>query len=399
MLLKRIRDEKVGREAVLLATCNRVELYTVPQPGQDPDSLARWLAASVGVNHRHALPHMYRYREQDALQHIFRVISSLDSMIIGEPQIVAQVKEAYRLAAASDAAGPILHRVMDSALSVAKRVRTETDIAREAVSIGRAGVELARQILGELEGSSALLIGAGAHGKLVAKNLFSHGLRELIIANRTFSRASALAEQFGAAAIPLDDISRYLERVDIVLTSTGAGRTLIRRRDLAGVLRKRRYRPMVLIDLSVPRVIDPDVNALDAVFRFDVDDLSQITDRGRQRRLDAAREAEQIVSGEVERLWKAVIGETYNQAIGQLPRRADAIRRAELERAARVLDKLDPADRKTIDAMTRAIVKKILHQPMMTARRLAREGDGDQLARLLEALTDTPDPEEGGPHG
>ena len=395
VLLRRLRDDGLGREGVLLSTCNRVELYTVPQQGQDPEALARWLAGVAGVSHRQALPHMYRYHEQDALQHIFRVISSLDSLIVGEPQIVAQVKEAYRLAVDAHTAGPILHRVMGGALSVAKRVRAETDIAREAVSIGRAGVQLAGQILGDLQGSSALLIGAGAHGKLVARNLCAHGLRELVIANRTFSRASALAEQFSAAAVPMDDLPRYLERVDIVLTSTGAGRTLISRRELAPIMRRRRYRPLVLIDLSVPRVIDPDVNDLDAVFRFDVDDLSQVADRGRQRRQHAAAEAETIVSAEVQRMWQEVIGETYNHALGRLPRQADAIRQAELDRAARVLERLAPADRKIIDAMTRAIVKKVLHRPLMRARELARQGDTAQLQLLLDALLDPalePDP-------
>ena len=308
-------------------------------------------------------------------------------MIIGEPQIVAQIKAAWRLSQQAEVDGPILHRVMDGALSVAKRVRTETGISREAVSIGRAGVELARQVLGDLSTTPALLIGAGTHGTLVARNLIGAGLSELIIANRTFSRASALAEQFGAAAVPLDDIHRYLERVDIVLTSTGAGRQLISRRELAPLMRRRRYRPMVLIDLSVPRVIDPAISSLDSVYRFDVDDLVQVADRGRRKRQDAAVSAEALVTAEVSRCWQSVIGQTYNPLIGQIPRQAEQIRKAELERAARQLSELSAREQAAVDAMTKAIVKKILHRPVSTARQLARTGDGENLAFLLSALT------------
>lgn len=386
VLLTRLREDRVGQEAVLLSTCNRVELYTVLPDGRSADDLARWLLGQGGITHRSASQHLYQYSEQDALRHIFRVISSLDSMIVGEPQIVAQLKEAFRIAVDAGSAGPILHRVMDSALHVAKRVRTETDIAREAVSIGRAGVELARQVIGDLKGSSALLIGAGAHGKLVATNLFGHGLSEMVIANRTFSRASALAERFGAAAIPLSDMGRYLARVDIVLTSTGAGRTLITKRDLAPLIRKRRYKPLVLIDLSVPRVIDTAVNDLDAVFRFDVDDLAQISERGKQKRLMAAAQAEEIVSAEAEQRWREVLVEGYNPLIGRIPRHADAIRRAELGRVEKILEKLSPAEQKAVDKMTRAIVKKILHQPMMEVRGAVRDGDTRRLAVLMRAL-------------
>jgi glutamyl-tRNA reductase len=386
LLLKRLQDEKLGTEAVLLSTCNRVELYSVVSDNSSAEEVARWLLGQGGVNPRSALKHLYQYSEQDALRHIFRVISSLDSMIVGEPQIVAQLKEAFQIAVDVGAAGPILHRVMDNALHVAKRVRTETDIAREAVSIGRAGVELARQVLGDLNGASALLIGAGAHGKLVARNLVGSGLSEFIIANRTFSRASALAEQFGAAAIPFSDIHRYLQRVDIVLTSTGAGRTLISKRDIASQLRRRRYRPLVLIDLSVPRVIDTAVHELDTVYRFDVDDLAQIADRGKKRRLQAAAAAEEIVSTEAERRWREVLIESYNSLIGQIPRRADEIRRAELTRVEKILSKLSPQERAAIEKMTRAIVSKILHKPMTEVRGAASNGDTRRLSVLMQAL-------------
>jgi len=392
-LLQQLQERGLGSEAVLLSTCNRVELYTVPHPRIGTDEIARWMLELGGLSQRSAMQHLYHYKEQDALRHLFRVISSLDSMVVGEPQIVAQVKEAYRIAAEAQATGPVLHRVMDGALTVAKKIRSETDIAREAVSIGRAGVELARQVLGDLSRCSALLIGAGAHGKLVARNLCGYGLSELVITNRTFSRASNLAQLFGAAVVPMSDMERYLERVDIVLTSTGAGRTLISKQMLGRVMRRRRYRPMVLIDLSVPRVIETGINGIDSVYRFDVDDLVQVADRGKKKRQDAAEAAEAIVSKEAGRFWGRVLGETYNPLIGRIPRQAEQIRQAELQRANSALEQLSESERRAVDAMTRAIVKKILHKPVSYARHLASEGDSENLIRLLVALNGEDDNE------
>jgi glutamyl-tRNA reductase len=386
-LLHQLRDRGLSSESVLLSTCNRVELYTVPNPRIETDEIARWLLELGGLNQRSAMQHLYSYKEQDALRHLFRVISSLDSMVVGEPQIVAQVKEAYRIASEAKATGPVMNRVMDGALTVAKKIRSETDIAREAVSIGRAGVELARQVLGDLSRCSALLIGAGDHGKLVARNLCGYGLSELVITNRTFSRASNLAQLFGAAAVPMSDMERYLERVDIVLTSTGAGRALITKKMLGPVMRRRKYRPMVLIDLSVPRVIETGINDLDSVYRFDVDDLVQVADRGKKKRQDAAVAAEAIISQEAGRFWSRVLGETYNPLIGRIPRQAEQIRLAEMARASTVLDRLSETDRRAVDLMTRAIVKKILHRPVSHARQLAREGDSENLIRLLMAMS------------
>ena len=193
-LLDDLRQDEVGREGVLISTCNRVELYAVPGDGVGAEELGRWLLDRQGLRSRRMEEHLYRYQQRDALRHLFRVASSLDSMVVGEPQILGQVKDAYRVAIAGKAAGGTMHRVMDRALNVAKKVRTETGIGREAVSVGRAGVELARQVLGTLKGRSALLIGAGAHGKLVAKSMLSHSLEELVVANRTFERAAGLAQ-------------------------------------------------------------------------------------------------------------------------------------------------------------------------------------------------------------
>jgi glutamyl-tRNA reductase len=389
-LLAGLRERRLGDEAVLLSTCNRVELYTVPQSGATPEALAGFLAAQGGVVD--VRDHLYTYTEQDALRHLFRVASSLDSMVLGEPQILGQVKQAYRLAAGSAAAGPLLHRMMDRALHVAKRVRTETGIGREAVSVGRAGVELARQVFGGLSDRSALLIGAGAHGKLVARSMLSHGLDELVVANRTFDRAARLAEMFGATATPLHEMHHYLDRVDVVVTSTGAGRTLLHRRDLQPIMRRRRWRPLVLIDLSVPRNIDPDVSDIEGVYCFDVDDLQEVAELGIEKRHRAARVAEAIVDEETQRAWRLLLGESVNAEIGALVRHADEIRRGELDRARAALGPLDASQEQVLDAMSRALVKKLLHRPLTHSRALAEAGQTPELARLLDALVPPPAP-------
>jgi glutamyl-tRNA reductase len=385
-LLQRFRDDKLGQEAFLVSTCNRVELYAVPGKGRHAADVAGWLANINGLRSRSVGEFLYQYDDEAALRHLFRVASSLDSMIVGEPQIMHQLKDAWRIAQDSGDAGPSLRRVIDRAFSVAKRARTETAIAREGVSMGRAGVELARQVLGSFQRRSALLIGAGAHGKLVARSLLGYGLSELTIANRTFSRAMDMAQVFGATATHLDEVPNHLPRVDVVITSTGAGRLLIRRQELQAIMRRRRFRSLVMIDLSVPRNIDPAVNDLDGVYRFDVDDLREMADQGLERRKVAAAEAERIVAEESAEAWRQIRAEVWRGEIGRVVRRAESIRQAELARAGSALEGLDPKQRRAVDAMTRAMMKKVLHPGLRSARQLAESGDTDDLERLLAAL-------------
>jgi glutamyl-tRNA reductase len=296
------------------------------------------------------------------------------------------MKTAFRVAAEHNAAGPMLHRVINHALHVSKRVRSETDIAREAVSVGRAGVELARQVLGSLEGRSALLVGAGAHGKLVARALLDFGLTELVVANRTFERAAALAEQFNGSAIPIQEVERYLPRVDIVLCSTAAGRVLISRDEVASSLAQRRGKSLVMIDLSVPRNIEPSVNTLGGVYRFDIDDLAQFAGRGQESRRSAAAEAEEIVEWETERHWRQLMGEQVNRQIGSIVQSAEVVRQTEVERARLALSPMPDEQWQTVEAMSRAIVKKILHQPLRQVRSWAEEGDIEQASTVFTAF-------------
>ena len=374
-------------EAVLLSTCNRTELYTVPGARGGVERFVRWLAETGGSTDRDVSEKIYRKSDQEALRHIFRVASSLDSMVLGEPQIVGQLKTAFQLAAEHNAAGPLLHRVMSHALHVSKRVRSETDISREAVSVGRAGVELARQVLGSLSGRSALLVGAGAHGKLVARSLLDFGLSELVVANRTFEHSAQLAEMFNGSAIPIQEVERYLPRVDIVVCSTAAGRVLIDRNEVAGALSKRRGRSLVMIDLAVPRNIDPSVNTLGGVYRFDIDDLAQFAGRGQEARRTAAVAAEEIVAKETERHWRQLMGEQVNRQIGSIVQNAELVRQSEVKRAQAAIEKgMTPEQWKTVDLMTKAIVKKILHQPLRQVRGWAEDGDIEQATSVFAAF-------------
>jgi len=389
-LLGRLREEHMSEETVLLSTCNRVEMYCVPGEKGSPERLARWLADLGGLKARSADAHMYQLAERDALHHIFRVASSLDSMVLGEPQILGQVKLAYRIAQEERSAGPIMHRVMGHALNVAKRVRTDTAIGREAVSVGRAGVELARQVLGSLEGRSALLVGAGAHGKVVARALLDYGLTELVVANRTFERAADLAERYGGSAIHMGEIGRYFSRVDIVLCSTAAGKVLIAKDDLTPALKKRRYRSMVFIDLAVPRNVDPGINDLTGVYRFDIDDLAQIAGQGKERRLVAAEEAERIVKEASEHFWRHIVGEDVHDRIGSIVRQAETIRALEISRLVSVSE-MDTEQRAVVEAMTRALVKKVLHGPLSHVRDLAQAGDTASSEAILRAFGESGD--------
>ena len=386
VLLKGLREDGFSNEALLLSTCNRTELYTVPGSRGSVERLARWLTETGGSTERSIGEKVYKKQGQDALHHIFRVASSLDSLVLGEPQIVGQMKDAFRMAQGCNAAGPVLHRVMDHAMNVSKRVRTETEIAREAVSVGRAGVELARQVLGDLSEKSALLVGAGAHGKVVLRALQDAGLKEIVVSSRTFENAATLAACFNGSAVPLQELDRCLGRVDVVITSTNAGRILIGRDDVAASLAARRGRSLVMIDLSVPRNIEASVNELSGVFCFDIDDLAKLAGRGKEARRNAAAVAEEIVERETERHWKRLMGEQVNQQIGGIVQEAEAIRIRELTRAHGPLSGLSGEQSEAVDAMTRAIVKKILHHPLRTARRYAEEGEVEKALALFDAF-------------
>lgn len=373
-----------AREALLVSTCNRVELYAVPgDDGLDP-LRERWGRKPVGAR-RTVESHLYWHHGPQAVHHLFRVASSLDSLVIGEPQILGQVKDAVRLASGVGSLGAVLHRLTQRTLWVAKQVRTRTEIGRSTVGVGNAGVHLAEQIFTSLEGRRAMLVGTGEMGRQVAAAMVHAGARELVVANRTFDRAVELAGRYGGTPIQLDRLTDYLPRVDIVIVATASSRPVIRVEDVQEALRVRRFSPLFLVDLAVPRNVDPAVDRLDNAFVFNVDDLRQVTERGHRSREEASTLAEQFVAREAERFSRRLAGLEVNERLGRIVRLAEELRQAEWERTARRMEGLDPEVREAVDAMTRSLVKKLLHRPLGAVRGALAEGDGGSAEAILSA--------------
>src|SRR5881296_1349334 len=298
-LLRDIAAAGVVREVIILSTCNRVEVYAVADvPGEARATTFRRLCRHRGVEPSSVEAALYTYTEGDAVRHAFRVASSLDSMVIGEPQVLGQVKDAFALAQSSETVGPALHRLFTQAFAVAKKVRAETEIARHAVSVSFAAVELAKKIFGGLEGRAVLLVGAGEMGELAARHLVEQGAFPIYVASRTWSRAQHLARALAGTAVPFADLEATMATVDIVVTSAGAPEPIIRRDAVQRVMQLRRSRPLFFVDIAVPRDVEAGVNELENVFRYDIDDLKQVVDANLREREREAQRAEAMIRNE-----------------------------------------------------------------------------------------------------
>lgn len=350
------------REAMILSTCNRVELLATGQGDLASQMLASWASARQGSAEELA-HYIYTYKGLDAVRHLFSVASSLDSMVLGEPQILGQLKNAYRKAAANHSTGVILNRLLHKAFSVAKRVRTETAVAASAVSISYAAVELAKRIFGTMQEQTALLVGAGEMAELAATHLAQAGISGILVANRSPERARELAIRFGGKAIEFAGLATALEHVDIIITSTGSPEPVIRARDIRSVLRKRRNRPMFFIDIAVPRDVDPDVNALDNVYLYDIDDLKEVVEENQANRRDEAVRAAQIVEEEVAAFGHWLSGLDAQPTIVDLINRGERAAAEELARGLRHI-RLDEGQRQAVELMLNALVRKLNHAPL-----------------------------------
>lgn len=379
--LLRLTNEGACSEAMLLSTCNRVELYAVPH---DIQAVQEFMREYRGPGGEPIDPYLYWHRNEDAVRHLFRVASSLDSLVVGEPQILGQVKTAIRLAEETKSMGRLLNSLVRQTVSVAKRVRTETKIGESRVGIGNAGVDLSRMIFGGLQGKRALLCGVGEMGRQVSRAMVNAGLEELIVANRTYERSVECAEEHGGTPIRWDRVQEYLGRVDVVIAATGATKPIIEREHVAKALTARRYRSLLLIDLSVPRNIASDVDELEEAFLYNVDDLTAVMDQGRREREIAADAAVRLVEEEASRFMLKLKEVSVGQHIGQLTKTVEQIRLEELGRSARVLETLDPAQRKAVEAMTRAMMKKVMHAPITTLRNAARQGDIERVEWMMD---------------
>ncbi len=371
-------------EAMIVSTCNRVELYAATtDPQQACTELKRYMAQSHGISADVLYEHLYSYACQEAVRHVLRVTSSLDSMVVGEPQILGQMKTAYGYACEHKSAGLVLNRFMHKAFSVAKRVRTETAIANSAVSISYAAVELARKIFDSLESKTVMLVGAGEMCELAAKHFVRCGVSKVLVTNRTFSRAEKLAETFGGVAVNFANFREQLHRVDILLSSTGSPDYVLHAADLKAACKLRRYQPMFLIDIAVPRDIDPAANKIDSIYLYDVDDLQGVVQANLKERQKEAIKAEQIIDEEVERFHDWLSNLTVRPTIVALRKQLEEVRQKELQKTLSNLGTLNEHQRKALDAMSSAIVNKILHHPTRLLKQL--DCDDDKL-RYLDAV-------------
>lgn len=394
--LQRMVDAPAVREGLIVSTCNRVELYGVgPKEDDGIAALRSFLSSFHGITAVELDEHLYSHAGDDAIAHLFRVASSLDSMVIGEPQITGQVKEAYRVARDAGTIGTFLHKTMHRTFQVAKRVRTETAIAQNAVSISYAAVELAKKIFGDLGGRAAMLVGAGKMGELSAKHLYAQGVREVLVANRTYERAVELAKGFDGTPVPMEKVPRYLELADIVIYAATADGFLLDRQRVQQVIKARRYRPMFIIDISMPRIVDPQINEIGGIYLYDIDNLRGVVEENLSERTREAKRGELIVSEEQQRFSEALAKLRLAPTIAEFNRKLAEIADAEMQRT-KELANLDEAQRKAIGRMMKSMVKKIAHDPIRTLHDEHESGNGFFYMESLSRLFNLPAPEIAG---
>ncbi len=377
-------------EGVILSTCNRVELYAVVKDTElGLESLSEYMVTiAADVSPEQVEPHLYRLDGAEAIKHIFRVTASLDSMVIGEPQILGQVKEAFEAALAHKSTGVVLNKVLKKAISVGKRVRTETGIAENAVSVSYAAVELAKKIFQNLAEKTVLLVGAGEMGKLAARHLINAGVRHVMITNRNYDRALDVAKRFQALPIPFDEFHHEMAGADIVVCATAADAFVIGSQDVQQALRSRKNRPMFLIDISDPRNIDPAVGALDNAYLYNIDDLQGHVDMNVEQRLREALKAEDIVRTEVPSVLVWLKSLEVVPTIVALRRRADEIQRAEIERTLAKIGAVSPRQRELVEELAAAITNKLLHSPLIALKAEADSPNGPIFAETAQRLFD-----------
>jgi len=386
--LLRIRQLPGIDEAIVLSTCNRVEIYSnVKDPEKAFDAIKTFLSDFHGLDSAALQRSLYLHQDRDAVKHVFRVGSSLDSMVVGEPQILGQLKDAFEFALEKKTTGILLNRLMKKTISVAKRVRTDTKIAENAVSISFAAVELARKIFTDLSEKSFMLLGAGEMAELAAKHMMSFGVKSVTVANRTFERGCELAAEFNGRAIKFDDFLKELVHSDIVICSTGALTYVLHKEEMQRVMKERRQRPVFIIDISVPRNIDPGINDLDNVFLYDVDDLQGVVETNVMERKKEARKAEDIIAEEIDSFEKWISSLDSVPTVVALRNKAESIKKEEVERLLNKLPDLGEKERKAIEYMASAITNKLIHPPTVALKEDVEDKDALIAAvRKLYAL-------------
>jgi len=384
--LRQLKSLPGVREAMLVSTCNRIEIFAVADSRDAGEDVLETLGSV-------AAPHAVRRFEEEALRHLFRVTASLESMVVGEAQILGQVKEAAAIAQQAGALGPELTKALARATTAAKRVRTETEIARGAVSVSSVAVQLAHKLLGSLDGRTVLLLGAGEMAQLAARELHSQGAHELLVANRSPQQAEELAREVDGVPVSLAELPALLERADVAICSTGATQAIVTRELMARALKARRYRPIFLVDLTLPRNVEPSANELENVYVYDLDDLERVAVQNRDLRASQVARAEEIVEQELKAFLLASQERAAVPVLARLRAHAESVARTEVEKTLASLQGLDEKQQKTVRAMASAIVNKLLHTPTSRLRSEAGRGPlGEATAALfgLEAEPEQP---------
>ncbi len=374
-------------EAVILSTCNRVEITVTTADGADAETIVNsFLSEQKGVSSASLAPHLYRHEGRDAIHHLFRVAASLDSMVIGEPQILGQLKTAYATAKDAGTVCGWLDGLLTRAFGVAKRVRSETGIGQMAVSVSYAAVELARKIFGSLANRTVMIVGAGKMSELAARHLRRSGASHVFVTNRTHERAIEMAKLFQGTPVEYGRFAQMLPEVDILIASSGAPHYILRKDDMQRVISARRNKPMFLIDIAVPRNIEPAVNDLDNVFLYDIDDLKEVVFANLRERMKEAERAEALVSEEVERMMARLKVAEVTPTIVGLQAQLEQIGAGEVEKVRRKYGPFTAEQEEALQALTRGIVNKIAHGPITELRARAAEPDGAHVVELVKKL-------------
>ncbi len=384
--MARLKDTDGVEEALILSTCNRTEIIVHMGPEQALGALAGFLLRERPVSGEELERHCYLYTETEAVRHVFRTTASLDSMVVGEAQILGQVKEAYVLAGQVGSLGPVLDTLLRRSFSVAKRVRTETGIARHPVSIAYAAVGLARDIFGELNERTVMIVGAGKMARLAARHLIGNGVQSVLVANRSYQRADELARELGGRAVPFDRLFEEMERADIVIGSTAAPHPVILKENAQTLSRARRGRPIFFIDIAVPRDVDPKVNEVDNVYLYDIDDLQGVVRAGWNERQKEMRVAEAIVERETEAFVSWLKSLQVTPTIVDLRRHLHGMAAQELSRFRARLGNLTPDQEEAVRQMAASLINKLLHPPTVALKRCAAQNGGGIRIQLIREL-------------
>lgn len=374
-------------EGLVLSTCNRVEVIANAEAGIDPEPPVR---AFLAETHHCSLAayesHLYWRRQEDAVSHLFRVAASLDSMVLGEPQILGQVKQAFAIARETGAIKGELYEVINHALGAARRVRRETAVGSAAISVPYAAVELAKKIFGDLNGKSVFILGAGEMGELAARHLAASGATDVRVANRTYERAVDLARTFEGTAIRFEDIFDRLHLTDIVISSAAAPNLLVRKEQVERALAVRKNRPIFFVDIAVPRSIDPEINNLPNAFLYDIDDLEQVVAANKEQRRTEAARAEEILHEESRRMMRRLASREVAPAITAIEERLGRIREQETKRFRGRLASLSAEQREAVDGLTQAIINKVLHGPVTELKSAASQPERGALVEMLRKI-------------